>query len=233
MGNARDSNRKLTRAPFNNHVMVNRAMRFNATDISEGGIYVYTGRSFPPGSVVELAFTLKNIMYDLSATVQHNQAGVGMGLMFNNLDDNEKTRIKAYIDEMSQEALERKNILMIYDFIPLTMQKSALVSKGYTVNEINEPHKLLATAIEKSPMDMIILIMDLTSVQEFEVVQLLRECKAFDCVPVVVISDNRASEVVNRIIDAGASGFIPRATAAPNKVVELVEEIFKETSGSH
>jgi DNA-binding NarL/FixJ family response regulator len=112
------------------------------------------------------------------------------------------------------------------------MQKSALVNKGYAVNEINVSHRFLATAIEQSPMDMIILILKLTSVQESEVIQLLNGCEAFGCVPVLLISDNRATEVVNRIIDAGASGFIPRATAAPKRVVDMVEEVFKKISGS-
>jgi hypothetical protein len=232
MGNPGDGKRKLSRAPFNNHVMINRAMRFKATDISEGGIYVHTGRSFPPGSIVDVAFVLNNITYNLSAIVQHNEAGIGMGLMFRNLNDKDRDRIRAYVNEMSQVVLEKKKIVMIYDFIPLTMQKSALVSEGYTVNEINEPHRFLPTAIENSPMDMIILILGLTSVQESEVVQLLSGCEAFGCVPVLLISDNRATDVVNRIIDAGASGFIPKATAAPKKVVDMVEGLFKKTSDS-
>jgi AmiR/NasT family two-component response regulator len=231
MGNSGDGKRKLKRAPFNNHVMVNRVMRFRATDIGEGGIYVHTGRSFPPSSIVDIAFVLNNITYNLSAIVQHNEAGIGMGLMFRNLNDKERDRIKAYVNEMCKVVKEKKKIVMIYDLIPLTMQKRALVNKGYAVNEINVSHRFLSTAIEQSPMDMIILILNLTSVQESEVVQLLSGCEAFGCVPVLLISDNRATEVVNRIIDAGASGFIPRATAAPKKVVDMVEEVFKKISG--
>jgi PleD family two-component response regulator len=207
-------------------------MRFKATDISEGGIYVHTGRSFPQGSTVDVSFLLNNITYNLSAIVQHNEAGIGMGLMFRNLKDKERDRIRAYVSEMSQAVQEKKKIIMIYDLIPLAMQKSALVNKGYAVNEINEPHKFLSTAIENSPIDMIILTLDLTSVQEAEVIQLLNGCEAFGCVPVLLISDNMATDVVNRIIDVGASGFIPRATAAPKKVVDMVEEAFKKISGS-
>jgi hypothetical protein len=73
------------RVPFKEYVMINGALRAKAIDISEGGIYVHTGRSFKSGSTVYVSLVLKFMEIEARARVRFSHDGVGMGLRFRGL----------------------------------------------------------------------------------------------------------------------------------------------------
>ena len=91
---SRERQRIKDRVPCNIDVTINKSIVGRAFDASEGGLFVNTEHPFNPGSVVKVVLPLKDDKLELSARVKHWNEGVGVGLMFIDLDDFLKSRIR-------------------------------------------------------------------------------------------------------------------------------------------
>jgi hypothetical protein len=76
---------------------MNDSLTVKAIDISEGGIYVLTRYTFKPGDVVSIAIPYRNEKIEIKARVKHCQEGIGLGLMFIDLDTELKAKINRLI----------------------------------------------------------------------------------------------------------------------------------------
>jgi hypothetical protein len=113
----RDRNeRRKERYSYKQNILVDGVQLFRSIDISEGGLYVYTGRSYMQNSVVNVTLPLKNSKLTVKARVKHNQRGVGMGLMFINLLPKPRAMIKELVTELANKAKDfmpqKKKILL-------------------------------------------------------------------------------------------------------------------------
>jgi hypothetical protein len=89
--------RMRERIPCHLDVFINNSLACTAFDISEGGLYIKTGDRFAPGSVVKLSLPFKDDRLEVSARIKYCLEGVGIGLMFIDLDDALKGKIKALL----------------------------------------------------------------------------------------------------------------------------------------
>ncbi len=71
-----------------------------AFDMSEGGVYVRTSRTFAPGKVIKVTMSSGRSDLELKARVKHVEEGFGMGLMFIDLDEKMKSKIRAFLEEV-------------------------------------------------------------------------------------------------------------------------------------
>ena len=94
--------RAKERIPCNFAVVINGSLLCKAFDISEGGLFVYTDHSFHPGSVVEVSLESGGEKLEIKARVKHAHEGVGMGLMFIDLDNGLISRLKKFISEIQK-----------------------------------------------------------------------------------------------------------------------------------
>jgi hypothetical protein len=88
------------RIPCNLDVFINDSLTCSAFDISEGGLYIKTGDVFAPGTVVKLSLPFRGDRLEVSARIKYCLEGVGIGLMFIDLDDMLKGRIKALLKDI-------------------------------------------------------------------------------------------------------------------------------------
>jgi len=58
-------NRKQIRVVLKKEVMINNSLKVMGLDLSEGGVYVHTGRSLTPGIVVDVSLPLGNAIVNL------------------------------------------------------------------------------------------------------------------------------------------------------------------------
>jgi Tfp pilus assembly protein PilZ len=98
----RKRQRMKERICCNRDFVINDSIVCKAYDISEGGMYVFTDQFFDIGSVVKLSLLIKEEKIEIQAKVKHCHKGVGMGLMFINLDDTLKNKIKDLIADIIQ-----------------------------------------------------------------------------------------------------------------------------------
>ena len=96
--------RAKERIPCSLDIVINGSLPCKAFDISEGGLFVYTDHSFHPGSVVEVSLEFGGEKLEIKARVKHAHEGVGMGLMFIDLDNGLKSRLSKLISEIQKPA---------------------------------------------------------------------------------------------------------------------------------
>ena len=71
------------------------------SDLSEGGLYLETDVSFPIDTIVDLRFKLLDSDADpirVQARVFYIHPTIGLGLQFTNLSDEDRERIKKFVD---------------------------------------------------------------------------------------------------------------------------------------
>jgi len=93
--------RTRERVPCKFDAVVNGSVTCVAFDISEGGVYLKTGNEFKTGSVVKLSLPFRGEKLEISARIKYCLNGVGIGLMFIDLDERVKGKIKALIQDIT------------------------------------------------------------------------------------------------------------------------------------
>jgi hypothetical protein len=79
---------------------VNTPMRVNATDISGNGCYVETVMPLTISTVLKVDFWMDQEHISTTATVRTRDPGVGMGIEFTGLPDENKKRFQAHLDKL-------------------------------------------------------------------------------------------------------------------------------------
>jgi len=222
-------NRLQKRVPVSCDVLINRSIKVKGLDLSEGGIYVHTGRLFKPGTTLEVMLDLKGKLLTLKAVVQHAQEGVGMGLKFIDIKPEQREDIVAFMEESaSLKALPSKKKILLVDDTDTTrrMNKSKLVLEGYTVIEAKDGLEAIE-AMNKESFDLIVLDLYMERMDGFKVLSLMRQNPQLENIPVVVLSARSGTADVDRAMAAGASTFLPKMMTSPAKLAEKIKEILK------
>ncbi len=89
--------REYERFPFREDIMLDGTKLCSSMDISEGGLYLSTIQTFEKNSVIDVSIPFKGKNLMVKARVQYIQPGIGIGIMFVNLTDEQKTQIKELI----------------------------------------------------------------------------------------------------------------------------------------
>jgi predicted Zn finger-like uncharacterized protein len=92
--------RKHKRYPFREEVLIDGTKRCTCTDISELGLYVSTIQSFEEKEIIKVAIPVHGGVLSIKARVQYHQPGIGMGIMFVDLTDEQKAIIKEIIEKI-------------------------------------------------------------------------------------------------------------------------------------
>ena len=219
------------RAPFLKDILIDDKILLRAIDISEGGLYVHTGRSFIPGNIVDITLPLKDIKLTVKANIQHNQSGVGMGLKFVDLTEEQKDMIKKYIESaIAKEGADhtgKKCVLLVEDNeMSRRVCKSKLVSEGFQVIEAADGLEAIKFLNDEKP-DLIILDLHMEKMDGFKVLAMLRASDQWQNMPVIVYSSKSSQDVINKVIDAGADEFLAKMMTSPAKLTEAVKNLLK------
>ena len=78
---------RTPRVGYRDKVVINGTMSVRASDISEGGMFLLTGRSFEPGTSVTVKFTVLDRPIEAEGAVEYTFPEVGMGVMFTRMED--------------------------------------------------------------------------------------------------------------------------------------------------
>ncbi len=224
-------NRKNKRIPFTVDVLINKGVLVKGIDISITGLYLHTGRSFPPGSIVEVTFPLNAEELSVKARVQHNQSGVGMGLKFVNLDAKQSALIHRFLDNFDYKSHAKKpgkkKILLIDENdTSRKMNKSKLVMEGFTVTEVD--NGLDAINILKNELpDLIIMDVFMQKIDGFKVLAIIKQSPKWESIPVIIFSSKGTKDVIEKAMNAGANEFLLKMVTTPVKLSAVVKGLLQ------
>jgi hypothetical protein len=65
-------------------------------------MYVLTDQSFKPGTVIKISLLFRHEILEIQSKVKYCHKGVGIGIMFIDLDDEMKDKIKELVNDIKQ-----------------------------------------------------------------------------------------------------------------------------------
>ncbi|MHB8880163.1 MAG: PilZ domain-containing protein [Thermodesulfovibrionales bacterium] len=92
------------RIPCSIEVVINGSVTCRVFNINEGGLYIKTADVFTAGKMVTLSLPFRGDQLEISARIKYCNEGVGMGIMFIDLDDALKGKLKALIQDIKDAA---------------------------------------------------------------------------------------------------------------------------------
>jgi CheY-like chemotaxis protein/rubrerythrin len=219
------------RIPYNENIMANETMMFRAVDISEEGIFLITGRFLQPGSILRLELRINNRRLNVNATVKFSKKGIGAGLKFVDLDPEQRTLIKDYIDTVTSSSsindLAKKKILFIrnvqYPSSIMHMYISSLIEGGFSVLDVEDVSEAVHLLGERHQARFIILAVASVDDPNYNLLSYIKEFREYKAVPMMVISLNSSPVFEKMILDAGADRFLTKLSTPPNKLLEILQ----------
>ncbi len=107
MGNKDEKERrKYERIPLREDILIDGMMHSTSIDISEGGLFLCAVQPFNIDSVLEVSIPLKGKMLTVKAKVQYCEPGIGMGLIFINLNEEQRTDIRGFIESITTKTVQ-------------------------------------------------------------------------------------------------------------------------------
>ena len=100
--------RKYKRFPFIEDILIDGMTPCISTDISEGGLYVSAIQHFKENDVLDITIPFKEEKITFKGQVQYYQGGIGIGIKFINLNDEQKAIIKGIIESIVKKSAQHK-----------------------------------------------------------------------------------------------------------------------------
>jgi CheY-like chemotaxis protein len=231
MGNeVQKERRKYKRIPFREDILIDGMMHATLIDISEGGLFVCAVQPFSIDTVLELSIPLKGKMLTVKARVQYYESGIGMGLIFINLNEEQKADVRRLIESITTKPVQtgvEKKILLIEDSDTYRQElKSSLVMEGFSIIEASDGVEAVKYLAELSP-DLIILDLYMEKMDGFKVLSILKLHPNWKEIPVIVCSAGGTQDVMQKVIDAGADEFLDKMVTSTEKLVEVAKAVLK------
>jgi|GEM_PF-1214751 len=130
--------RRYPRVRYLQDVLINRAVPAAGASISQGGMFLFTTAPFRSDHQVRVQFMLHELSMELASTVRHYQPGIGMGLMFQDLSEEQEMLVKVYVDDALQEQAQvrtKKVLLLDNNALKRRLYRIALEQSHYHVVE--------------------------------------------------------------------------------------------------
>ena len=191
--------RKCERFPFREDILIDGTRMSTSVDISEGGLYISAIQSYEKNSVIDVTIPFKGEKLTFKAQVQYFQPGIGIGVMFIDLNAEQRGKIKELIESITkkpaQSEREGKNILLVEDSNTTREAiKSALCKEGFSVIEAMDGIEAMKFIAEQN-LDLIILDLYMKGMDGLKVLSVLKTNPKWKELPVIVCSGHDAQDV--------------------------------------
>lgn len=235
MGPDSHPDRIEVRYPFTANILVDAKVMVKGIDISMGGLYVYTGRVFPRGKIVDLSIPEYN--FNIKARIQHSQAGVGMGLKFLASDVATKKKLLLLLrslDSFGDTAVPdhsrtvKPGVLLIDSNDSVRrINKSKLSMEGMTVYEASDAAGAI-NMLKEHDVNLIVCEHPLGGMDTFKLLGMIRSTTEWRAIPVIMLSAVSSSDMIDKVYEAGADEFLSKSTTSPAKLAERVKNIISK-----
>lgn len=229
---AGQAKRRSARVPFTETVTINDYLRVQGIDLSEGGLFVHTGRNMIAGAEVAVSFVINYERVDARAMVQFSEDSVGMGLMFINLDPHARQLIKGYIQKNmapgGKEPLKQSVFVLADTEVAAKMFKSEFVRGGFSVFTALDEQGTMRALAGVMKLHAVILALDVERPGGLDFLRRFSHAPLLKGIPVIVLSNSAKPDTMKQALAAGATDFMQRLTASPKKVLEFTVERLKK-----
>jgi len=231
------NSRSQKRVKFKKKVLINNQIMVEALDISEGGLFLHTGRSFEDGAVVEVGIPTQPGSFDLvvQAEVRHNHRGIGMGLQFVDLNANQLAQLKKLVIELDEAAAKekegRKKILLVGGTdTARNINKSKLVLDGFYVLQATSADEVFKV-LQEEPPDAMVVEWQEANFNCKGLLAKIAQNPGNNAIIKVVLSALTDSQVQREILNSGAHKYMAKMDTNPAKLSNVLKQLIEERDG--
>ena len=224
--------RKYERFLFREDILIDGTRMCSSMDISEIGLYISAMQYYENNSVIDITIPFKGDKLTVKAQVRHCQPGIGMGVMFVDINAEQRAKIKELIESITkkpaQSDREGKSILLVEDNNTSRQAiKSELCKEGFSVIEAMDGMEAMKFIAEQN-IDLIILDLYMKGIDGLKVLSVLKTNPKWKEVPVIVCSGHDTQEVKDKVMNAGADEFLSKRGTSPAKLVQSAKELLQQ-----
>jgi hypothetical protein len=97
--------REYQRYPFQQDIVIDNTIQCMSNNIGENGLSVSTLQSFVQNSIITVNIPFQGEKITVRAKVRYWQRGIGMGIEFIDLSDEQETKINRIIEHLQKSSL--------------------------------------------------------------------------------------------------------------------------------
>jgi len=224
--------RKYERFLFREDILIDGTRMCTSMDISEIGLYISAMQYYENNSVIDITIPFKGDKLTVKAQVRHCQPGIGMGVMFVDINAEQRAKIKELIESITkkpaQSDREGKSILLVEDSNTTRQAiKSALCKEGFSVIEAMDGIEAMKFIAEQN-IDLIILDLYMKGIDGLKVLSVLKTNPKWKEIPVIVCSGHDTQDVKEKVMNAGADEFLSKRGTSPAKLVQSAKALLQQ-----
>ena len=225
----KEERRKYERVPFVEDILIDGSRMSTCMDISEGGLYTSTMQFYEHNSVIDVTIPFKAEKLTVKAQVRYCQPGIGMGMMFIDLNELQRAKITELIEDIRKKSDRSvkagKDVLVVEDNNKSRQAiKGALFKEGFRVIEASNGIEALKSITEQH-IDLIILDLHMQGMDGLKVLSFLKTDLKWKELPVIICSAYDTQDVRDEVINAGADEFISKRGTSPARLVQSAKAV--------
>jgi CheY-like chemotaxis protein len=224
--------RKYERFPFREDILIDGTRTCTSMDISEGGLYISSIQSYGENDLINVSIPFKGATLTVRAQVRYSQPGIGMGVMFIDLNAEQRGKIRKLIESISGKPSpseeEGKKILLVEDNNTARQAiKDALCKEGFSVLEAVDGIEAMKFIAEQK-LDLIILDLYMKGIDGLKVLSVLKTNPKWKELPVIVCSGHDTQEVKDKVKNAGADEFLSKRGTSPARLAQSARALMQK-----
>jgi hypothetical protein len=218
---------RSARVGYPEKVLINGTLSVRASDISEGGMFLLAGRTFPVRSVLTLQFTVLEKPVTAEAAVQYVFAEVGMGVMFTAIPESDRQLIAEYVARRIEKGQEKqKQVLLVGSAKQkgrdMRIHMNELLGAGYRVVEMAGFEEALAFIRKGRDLSCAVFSVESETDINYYLLHFLSTLENYKSLPVLVLTGNHSSEFREALANKGIRKVLARLSTSPKKLTEEV-----------
>jgi len=222
---------RKARVSYAEKVMLNNTLSVRGVDISEGGMFLLAGRTYPPGETLSLQFNVLQVPITTKAKVQFIVDGVGMGVMFEGMPESDKELIARFVAQWIEEkGLEKQKRLLLVGNPTLVGQDvriymNNLLGAGYKVVDLSGFEETLNFLRKGLDLSCLVLSLDNETNVNYYLLQVLKTLDRYKNLPVLVLTNNQNKDFRATLTRNGVTKLLDKTTASPKRLTEEINAL--------
>jgi hypothetical protein len=222
------------RVCYDDKVMINKTMNVRGVDISEGGMFLLTGRSFQAGASLSMQFNMLQVPITTDAKVQFVVEGIGMGVMFKGLSGTDRGLIARFVAQRIEEKglVKQKRVLLVgcarLAARDLRVYVHSLIGSGFRVVDVSNFDDALSYLRKELELSCIILSIENELDANYFLLNFLSSLDPYSNLPVLVLTNNYSKEFRESLIKNRVRKLLYRMSMPPKRLPEEVKAVMAE-----
>jgi CheY-like chemotaxis protein len=222
---------RKARVSYAENVMLNNTLSVRGVDISEGGMFLLAGRTYPPGETLSMQFSVLQAPITTKAKVQFIIDGVGMGVMFEGISESDRELIGRFVAQSIEEkGLEKQKRLLLVGNPALVgrdmrIYVNSLLGAGFKVVDLSGFEEALSFLRKGLDLSCIVLSLDTEKDVNYYLLQVLKTMDRYKDLPVFVLTNSQNKDFRAMLTRNGATKLLDKTTASPKRLTEEINAL--------